>query len=115
MTGQYMRDIETLCGPDIIKTETITYFLSPSGGETFPMALDRAKKVLEYMLENHKNQTVLLVTHSDFGKMLYAAYYNLDWREVLTMFHFGNSELLLLSDDSAPEDTHIFSFDQHNH
>ena len=56
-----------------------------------------------------------MVTHGDIGKMIYAAYYNLDWQQVLTMFNFGNAEILLLAEDSVPEDTHIFNIKQHNH
>ena len=67
------------------------------------------------MTNNHNDQNILLVTHGDLGKMLYAEYYNIDWREVLESFHFGNSELLLLAPDSPAENTHIFNIDQYNH
>lgn len=30
---------------------------------------------------------ILLVTHGDIGQMIYAAYYNLDWKDVLQLFH----------------------------
>ena len=50
----------------------------------------------------------------DIGKMIYAAYYGLDWLEVLKLFHFGNSELLELSETSGPGDTHVFNIEQHN-
>lgn len=46
--------------------------------------------------------------------MIYAAFYNLNWRNVLEMFHFGNSDLLLLSVNSPAEEAHIFSFEQLN-
>lgn len=39
---------------------------------------------------------------------MYAAYYNLDWKEVLQKFYFGNADLLLLSEKSSPEDSHVF-------
>ena len=115
MSGKLIKDVEKLCSPDIIKTETITYFLSPEGAETFPQLLIRAKKLLDIIKGKHEGQSVLLVTHGDFGKMLYAGYYNLDWEQILFMFHFGNSELLLLSEDSAPENAHVFRIKQHNH
>lgn len=115
MSGKSVKDIETLCSPDIIRTSTITYFLSPEWAETFPQLTIRARKVLDYIENNHSNESILLCTHGDIGKMLYATYYNLDWQNVLTMFHFGNSELLLLSEDSTSEDTHIFSIKQYNH
>lgn len=115
MSGKLTRDVEKLCSPDIIRTNTITYFLSPIGAETFPQLIVRAKKILEFIKDKHDGQSILLVTHGDFGKMIYSAYYNLDWQQVLTMFHFGNSELLLLSEDSVSEDAHIFNIEQHNH
>lgn len=115
MSGKSQNDIEKLCAPNIIKTDTITYFLNPEWAETFPQLMNRAKKVLEYIDNKHSNQSILLAMHWDIGKMIYAAYYNLDWKNVLTMFHFWNSELLLLSKDSNPQDTHIFNIDQFNH
>jgi uncharacterized phosphatase len=115
MSGKRIKDIETLCAPDIIKAEVIAYFLSPEGAETFPQLITRAKKVLKFVTDSYRDQNILLVTHGDFGKMLYAAYYDLDWQQALTMFHFGNSELLLLAKDSDPEDSHVFNIKQYNH
>lgn len=114
MTGLEQSRIEELCAPDIIKTETITYFLSPDGAETFPDLLARAEKLLKKITETYKDGSILLVTHGDFGKMVYAQYYGLDWKDVLTLFHFGNSELLLLSEDSSAGEAHIFNIIQHN-
>jgi len=108
MTGKFAKDIEELCSPDIVKTDTVTYFLSPEGSETFPELMVRARKLLEFVRNKHDGHSVLMVTHGDFGKMIYAAYYCLDWKRVLTKFHFGNADLLLLSEDSLPEDSHIF-------
>ena len=114
MTGKPQNTIKEVCAPDIMQTDTICYFLSPEGAETFPQLIERAKKVLNEVKEKHKDGNVLLVTHGDFGKMVYTAYYNLDWKDVLKMFHFGNSELLELSEESGPEETHVFKIQQHN-
>lgn len=114
MTGQPHSKIKEMCSPDIIQSDTITYFLSPEGAETFPDLIERAKKVLDEVNAKHKDGNILLVTHGDFGKMVYTAYYNLDWKQVLLMFHFGNSELLELSEESGPEETHVFKIEQHN-
>lgn len=114
MTGKPVEDIEKTCSPDIIKTSNVVYFLSPEGAETFPDLIRRGSKVVSWVKDHHDDGNVLLVTHGDIGKMIYAAYYDLDWKKVLTMFHFGNSELLLLAEDSAPEDAHVFSAEQHN-
>jgi len=114
MTGKPASDIAKLCSPDIVRANPITYFLSPPGAETFPQLVERGKQVIAEVRDRHKDGAVLLVTHGDIGKMIYAAYYELDWLPVLTMFHFGNSELLLLSEDSSPETAHVFRFEQHN-
>jgi probable phosphoglycerate mutase len=114
LSGQDQTQIEELCGPDVIKTDTITYFLDPEGAETFPDLLERAGRLLRRLGDIAADGTILLVTHGDFGKMVYAKYYKLNWQDVLTQFHFGNSELLLLSEDSAPDEAHVFSIEQHN-
>lgn len=51
----------------------------------------------------------------DFGKMLYASYYGLPWEDMLTMFHFGNCELLLLAEGTNPNEPHVVKIEQHNH
>lgn len=114
MTGIEQGRIEEICAPDIIKTETVVYFLDPEGAETFPDLLKRAHHLLQRLQDEHTNGNILLVTHGDFGKMIYASYYDLHWREVLELFHFGNSELLLLSPDSQAGEAHVFTIEQHN-
>ncbi len=115
MTGYPVSKIEEMCAPEIIKTGTITYFLCPKGAETFPELIERGKKVINYIQTNHSDGSILLVTHGDIGKMIYAAYYHLDWKEVLTSFHFGNCEVLLLSEGSPASESHFFKQLQHNH
>ena len=115
MTGKPVADIKALCAPDIIETDTITYFLSPHGAETFPVLLERAHTLLAELQSDYINKTILLVSHGDMGKMIYASYYKLAWQDVLVKFHFGNSELLKLSLDSSPEEAHLFTLAQYNH
>lgn len=115
MTGKPIKDIEKLCSPEIIKTDIVTYFLSPEWAETFPQLLERAKEALSYIESKHKDGNILIATHGDFGKMLYTAYYHLDWQNVLTKFHFGNSEVILLSPDITAKQAHIFETQQYNH
>jgi probable phosphoglycerate mutase len=114
MAGQKKTDIEKLCAPKIIKTETINYFLEPAGGETFPELITRAKKLLKFIFDKHTDGNILLVGHGDFGKMIYAAYYNIPWEEALRMFHFGNTEIVLLAPGVALENTKIFKAPQFN-
>jgi len=113
MTGRLIADIETLCAPDIIKSEVVTNFLSPAGAETFPDLLLRAKKILTMIQAEHQTGSILLASHGDLGKMLYAAYYNIHWEEVLINFHFGNTGLVLLSPESI-NSSFIFKTKQFN-
>ena len=119
MTGQPTKSIVERCGVDgVLATETINYFLHPAGAETFPDLIDRAKRLLmkieDITSDLSSSDAILLVTHGDFGKMLYAAYYNLQWKDVLRQFHFGNSEVLLLSRESEAKDAHVFETKQYN-
>ncbi|MDB5477633.1 MAG: phosphoglycerate mutase protein [Alphaproteobacteria bacterium] len=109
MTGKKIQEIEAFCTPDIIKAEKITYFLSPENAETFPEMLVRAKTMLELIQKRHEGGKVLFVCHGDIGKMIYAAFYDLSWQEILTHFHFGNSELLVLDHSLYPEARHALS------
>lgn len=114
MTGVEQSKVIELCAPDILKTETVTYFLKPPHAETFPDLLVRANRLINKLKTKYKQGEILCVTHGDLGKMMYAAYYKLDWKDVLTLFHFGNSELLLLSPDSMAGEAHVFEIIQHN-
>lgn len=87
------------------------YFLNGEGVETFPECLKRAESVLGFVEKNHSSGKVLLATHGDFGLMLFAAFHKQPWRNTLLHFHFGNSELLLLKEDSHHQ-PHVFKIDQ---
>ncbi|MEK7608684.1 MAG: histidine phosphatase family protein [Patescibacteria group bacterium] len=114
MTGLLISQIEEKCSPQILKTATITYFLDPKGAETFEDLSARARHLLGELRYRHKDGNILLVTHGDIGKMIYAAYYHLGWRDTLEMFHFGNTDLLLLAEDSPATEAHVFKAKQHN-
>jgi len=104
MTGRPASTIALECSPDIVKTDTITYFLKPDGAETFPDLLQRARVLLNSLDETYDaSDTLLLVGHGDMGKMIYAAHYDLDWKTVLKKFHFGNAELLHLSQNPVSQ------------
>jgi broad specificity phosphatase PhoE len=70
--------------------------------------MTRAQKLLDKIQAENNSGNILLVTHGDIGKMIYAQYYNLNWEQILTQFHFGNCDLLLLSEDSPSDQSHIF-------
>jgi len=109
MTGKNVSEIEKMCAPDIIKSGPIIYFLSPDDAETFPQLLERAKIVLEIIRNKYSDGNILLVTSGDIGKMIYAAYYNLDWKAVLQEFYFGNTDMLILSKERGNLKQYVFS------
>ncbi len=111
MTGEPVSRIEELCAPNILKAdddESVTYFLSAKGAETFPQMMTRSRRILKRIAVRYPHGNIILVTHNDIGKMLYASYYDLDWKEVLTAFHFGNADILLLSADAVDGDDRVF-------
>ena len=112
MSGQKASDIEKLCAPDIVKTETITYFLSPERAETFDDLVERGQRVLDIVRAKHIGGKVLLVCHGDLGKMIYAAATDMPWKDVLTSFHFGNAELI---DITSRDDVRKIKLEQFNH
>ena len=44
MSGKLAKNIESICHSDVIKTKTVTYFLSPEGAETFPPTYQEIKR-----------------------------------------------------------------------
>ena len=70
---------------------------------------------MDQIRSGHLDESILLVTHGDFGKMLYTVYYCLNWIDILTKFHFGNCELLLLTEDADPNIPHVVRIEQQNH
>jgi broad specificity phosphatase PhoE len=111
MTGRKTDEIEEMCAPDILKIETMTYFLNPEGSESFPELITRAQKVLDEVRTKHSNGRVLLVCHGDIGKMLYAAATGRDWKTVLRDFHMGNGDLIDLSGNG---EAHVVKLEQFN-
>jgi len=107
MTGKPVADVVSLCTPRVIITNGVNYFLDPYGAETFPQLLKRAKLVLAEIKKKHKTGNVLLVTHGDIGKMIFAAYYHLDWLSTIKMFYFKNSDALLLAKGLNPKQAYI--------
>jgi probable phosphoglycerate mutase len=112
ITGKPASQIEELCSPDIIKTDTITYFLSPEGAETFPQLVERGHAILDDVRTKHMSGKVLFVCHGDIGKMIYCAATGKDWKDVLVDFHFGNGELI---DVSGTGEAHKIKLTQYNH
>lgn len=112
MTGKPVSEIVPICGEDVIQTDTITYFLSPEGAETFPELLIRGQKALDAVRGYQSHGNVLIVCHGDLGKMIYASATNRNWEDVLRNFHFGNGELI---DVSPNDNAHVIRLEQYNH
>lgn len=93
----------------------ITYFVSPPGAEVFSLLFARTKRVVAEVRKRHKDGLVLLVTHEEVGKMLYAAYYELDWMRMLSGFEFKSSELLVLDPTSKGEEILTIPLQQRSH
>ena len=111
MTGKPSSEIERLCSPDIIKTDTITYFLCPIGAETFPDLIRRGSLVLNHVNSLHSTGNVLLVCHGDIGKMIYVAATGKHWEDVLRNFHFGNGDLIEVGNT---KEAHVVKLPQQN-
>jgi len=105
--GAKISTLKEIYGKDVAVSEIIDTFLSPHA-ESFEGMMRRARQILDFMEVNHRStDSILLVCHGYIGKILYAEYYGLQWRDVLN-FEFGNCEIILLSEDSPKEDTHVF-------
>jgi broad specificity phosphatase PhoE len=111
MTGKRIDQITTLCSPNILKTDTITYFINPEGAETFPQLVERGKKAIDTIRSRQITGKVLLVCHGDIGKMIYAAASGKPWANVLTNFHFGNCDLIEVDNNN---EVHKIKLLQHN-
>ena len=110
LTGRHYSEIEKF-STNILRTGDIFYFLDGEGVETFPETLKRAQMTLHKIHQKHIAGNILLVAHGDIGMMLFAAFHKTPWKEALTHFHFGNSELLLLKEDLHHK-PHVFEIDQ---
>ena len=93
LTGKPFADIKKYS-----KKNLGTYFLEVEGAETFSDLLERGKKALAEIQERHKDKNILIVCHGDIGKMIRAAYHNLDWETSLKTLYFHNTQVLELSE-----------------
>lgn len=112
LTGKKVSDIQKYSSK-ILFTEKVDYFLEAKEAEDFPTVFLRAKQFLERMQElfskrfletiptpppEQNKENVVIVTHGDIGKMIYAAFLGWSWEEALTEFHFDNGDVLDLQE-----------------
>ena len=116
MTGEKISSVSERCAPDVLVSASgVTYFVNAPQAEDWDDVLTRAHGVLETIREKHADDNaVLLVAHGDIGKMLYAAFYNLTWEEVVLNFHFGNGDVALLEEGLDKNTAKIISLRQFN-
>lgn len=114
MTGKLISEALKNNKNGLIHTDTVTYLIEGDGIETFPELITRAKKLFCLLEENNAPENILLFCHGDLGKMIYCAFYNLDWKSVLSEFHFGNTEIILLENGLEPEKRIIYNTKQEN-
>lgn len=112
LEGEKLVDIAKLCSKTV-DIGPFLYCLTGPNVEPFPKLFKRAKKVLEEIKRKHTKGNILLVSHGDIGKMLFAAFYKLSWLKTLKMFNFGNCELILLSKIN-PSKAKLISEEQYN-
>ncbi len=108
MTGRSIDDIALLDKNNIIHTSEVDYFLNIDGAETFDQLIERGRAVLNKVKTENSDGNILLLTSGDIGKMIYTAYHNKTWEEVLPSFYFSNTELILLETGLFLEKSIIF-------
>ena len=108
MTGMTIDDILLLEDNNIVQTPEVSYFLEVEGAEKFSELIARSQRVLNLVQQENEDGNILLLTSGDIGKMIYAAYHEKTWQEVLPSFYFSNTDLRVLEKDLPLEKSLIF-------
>jgi broad specificity phosphatase PhoE len=95
LTGKPVTDIPRYADK-IITSDKVNYFLDVEGAEDFPALYDRARKVVLEIQQRHSDNTVLIVTHGDIGKMIRGVYCGWSWEKSLQTPYFDNTEIIAL-------------------
>lgn len=96
LTGKPLTEIKKHAAK-LLLTEKITYFLEASGAEDFPTLFKRGEKVLFEIKQKNPDKNILIVAHSDIGKMIRAVHYKRNWEDELRGDYFDNGDVLELS------------------
>jgi len=97
LTGKPVSDIPKYTDK-IFQTDRVDYFLEVEGAENFPTLLERGRKILQEIKQEHPSENILIVTHGDIGKMIRAAYHGWSWEQGLKTPYFDNTGVLELSE-----------------
>ncbi len=95
LTGKPSVDIPRYSSKTL-QSDHVLYFLEGEGVEQFPNVYERAQRILLKMRDLHPHEHIMLVTHGDTGKMLWAAHHGVHWRSGLAQPHFVNAGVLEL-------------------
>lgn len=112
LTGRSIDAIEQLDDSNLLKVDGHTYFFSAPQAESLESLLKRAQQILQSLSELCPKGLVLLVTHGQLCQMLYAAYYDLPWKDALMDFRLGNGELAVLDHDHDAKTPLVISRNQ---
>lgn len=96
LTGKPIADIPKFANK-ILHADKVDYFLDADGAEDFESIYKRAKSVLQEINKKYPDKNVLIVTHSDIGKMLRAVFLSRSWQEELRTPYFANADILELN------------------
>ena len=92
LTGKPVADILKYSSDDL-QTEHVLHFLNVEGSEDYPKLKERGFRGLKFIQEKHPEDTVLIVSHGDIGKMIKAAFYDKDWKDVLQEGYFSHTTI----------------------
>ncbi len=95
LTGKPVDDIPKYA-KEILAGDRVNYFLSVEGSESFPAVYERASTFLRNLRSQAQDKNVLVVTSSDTGKMIRAAFMGWPWQEGLMTSYFDNADSIEL-------------------
>lgn len=95
LSGRPYEDIPKYAGK-LVEVNGMKYFDQVEGAEDFPSLLRRGEEALGEIRAAGADRNVLIVTHSDIGKMLWAAYRGQSWEEGVCASGFGNGKVVEL-------------------
>jgi broad specificity phosphatase PhoE len=98
LTGHPYADVEKLAH-GMVFVDKVGYFQEADGAETFPDVLARAQEFVDELKAKFSEKNILIVAHSDVGKMIRAAYNDWDWEEGLLSPNISNSDAIELTEN----------------
>ncbi len=88
-------------------------YMSSPGVETNKLLYGRAKKFVEFLLKNHKNESVLVVGHNAIDRALICALLKKDRNEINTIERLGNTSISVF--EITEKEVRTISFNSTGH